>query len=163
MKQHTYFDSPIGGVKIVGTPAGISEISFVEQIPPNEMDREIPSFLDECQAQLEEYFAKKRKKFTIKLNFQGSDFQIAVWKELLEIPYGFTTSYLAVSQKVGDRKAVRAVGQACGQNPIAIIAPCHRVIGLNGNLTGYAGGLDHKRDLLMLENPLAFGKQGSLF
>ena len=163
MKQHTYFDSPIGGIKIVGTPDGISEISFVEQIPSSEMAVKLPNFLDECQAQLEEYFAKKRREFSIKLHFQGSDFQVAVWNELLKIPYGFTTSYLAIAQKLGDRKAVRAVGQACGQNPIAVIAPCHRVIGLNGHLTGYASGLDHKRDLLMLENPLAFGKQISLF
>ena len=135
MLSYTYFDSPIGAVRIGGTKDGISEIDFVDAIPPSEMDKPRPPFLDECQAQLEEYFAKKRRDFTVKLNFQGTDFQVGVWKQLLSIPYGQTVSYLAISIKMGDRKAVRAVGQACGQNPIAIIAPCHRVIGVNGDLT----------------------------
>ncbi len=163
MTQYVYYDSPVGGIKIGGIPKGITEISFIQEIPAAERDKEIPAFLDQCLEQLEEYFAKKRTQFTIPLSFKGSDFQIAVWEQLMTIGYGRTTSYLAIAQALGDRKAVRAVGQACGQNPIPIIAPCHRVIGINGNLTGYAGGLNHKRDLLMLENPMVFGKQTSLF
>lgn len=104
--------------------------------------------------QLREYFAGTRKVFDIPLDIDGTDFQKTVWNELLKIPYGKTISYKTLSEKLGDIKAIRAVGKANGQNPIAIIIPCHRVIGSDGSLTGYAGGLAIKEKLLHLEGAL---------
>ena len=104
--------------------------------------------------QLKEYFAGTRKEFDVPLDIKGTDFQKRVWNELQKIPYGKTISYKTLSEKLGDVKAIRAVGKANGQNPIAIIIPCHRVIGANGNLVGYAGGLAIKEKLLHLEGAL---------
>ena len=104
--------------------------------------------------QLKEYFAGTRKEFDVPLDIEGTDFQKRVWNELQKIPYGKTISYKTLSEKLGDVKAIRAVGKANGQNPIAIIIPCHRVIGANGNLVGYAGGLAIKEKLLHLEGAL---------
>jgi len=104
--------------------------------------------------QLKEYFAGTRKEFDVPLDIEGTDFQKRVWNELQKIPYGKTISYKTLSEKLGDVKAIRAVGKANGQNPIAIIIPCHRVIGANGNLIGYAGGLAIKEKLLHLEGAL---------
>jgi methylated-DNA-[protein]-cysteine S-methyltransferase len=105
--------------------------------------------------QLDEYFKHKRKKFDIPLDFDGTPFQMKVWNELLKIPYGKTTSYGKLSQKLGDPKLIRAVGRANGANPIPIIIPCHRVINSNGNLGGYTGGLKMKEILLELEGALS--------
>lgn len=105
-------------------------------------------------SQLNEYFAGNRKKFNVPLDIDGSEFQKRVWNELQKIPYGKTISYKSLSDKLGDVKAIRAVGKANGQNPIAIIIPCHRVIGANGSLVGYAGGLAIKEKLLHLEGAL---------
>lgn len=164
MQQSGWFDAPIGLLKITGSTAeGITEIKYFNEMPPHAVRGNIPSCLDECFTQLEEYFAKKRTFFTVKMTFRGTDFQQQVWNELLEIPYGQTTSYLKIAMKIGDRKAVRAIGGACNQNPIPIIAPCHRVIGINGSLVGYNSGIHIKQELLMLENPMAFGKQISLW
>ncbi len=104
--------------------------------------------------QLKEYFAGTRKEFDVTLDIEGTDFQKRVWNELRNIPYGKTVSYKTLSEKLGDVKAIRAVGKANGQNPIAIIIPCHRVIGANGSLVGYAGGLAIKEKLLHLEGAL---------
>ena len=104
--------------------------------------------------QLKEYFAGTRKDFDVPLDIEGTDFQKRVWNELQKIPYGKTISYKTLSEKLGDVKAIRAVGKANGQNPIAIIIPCHRVIGANGSLVGYAGGLAIKEKLLHLEGAL---------
>lgn len=104
--------------------------------------------------QLKEYFAGTRKKFDVPLNIEGTEFQKKVWNELIKIPYGNTISYKTLSEKLGDVKAIRAVGKANGKNPIAIIIPCHRVIGANGKLTGYASGLHIKEKLLLLEGAL---------
>ncbi len=123
----------------------------------------VPELLQEGVRQLAEYFEGKRKIFDLPLAPKGTDFQQQVWKEMLAVPFGQTTTYLAIALKIGDRKLSRAVGAASGSNPIAIIIPCHRVIGTSGSLTGYAGGLETKRDLLMHENPMVFGKQGELF
>lgn len=164
MRQHAWFDSPVGLLKITGSASeGVTAIEFFDQLPPHASRDRVPPCLDKCFLQLEEYFTKKRTFFTVKTTFRGTDFQQQVWRELLEIPYGQTVSYLKIAMKLGDRKAVRAIGGACNQNPIPIIAPCHRVIGINGSLIGYSSGLDIKQDLLMLENPMAFGKQTSLF
>jgi methylated-DNA-[protein]-cysteine S-methyltransferase len=116
--------------------------------------------LQEPVSQLNDYFEGKRTDFTFKLNPFGTEFQQKVWKGLLEIPFGKTMSYLELSKKLGDVKAIRAVASANGKNPLWIVVPCHRVIGTDGSLTGYAGGLWRKKWLLEHENPT---KQGSLF
>ena len=116
--------------------------------------------LEDCVLQLNEYFKGDRKQFSLKLNAKGTDFQERVWNELLTIPYGKTSSYLELSKQLGDVKAIRAVANANGKNPLWIIVPCHRVIGSDGSLTGYAGGLHRKKWLLEHESPY---KQQSLF
>ena len=124
----------------------------------------IPKLLQECQMQIESYFAGKSVDFDVPLQPKGTDFQLNVWQKLLQIPVGHTASYLEIARSLGDPNATRAVGSANGQNPIAIIIPCHRVIGSNGTLTGYAGGLWRKKWLLNHEQQLS-GKptQLSLF
>lgn len=105
----------------------------------------------ETKRQLHEYFAGSRHRFELELDFTGTDFQKSVWQALLTIPFGETRSYSQIAQQIGNPKAVRAVGAANGRNPISIIAPCHRVIGASGGLTGFAGGLEAKQYLLALE------------
>lgn len=152
-----YIDSPLGITKISGDENGISEISvgyeetITEQIPIN---------FKQAVIELEEYFSGNRKEFTFKLNPTGTDFQKKVWQELLKIPFGKTTSYLDLSKKLGDVKAIRAVASANGKNPLWIVVPCHRVIGSDGSLTGYAGGLWRKQWLLEHEKG---EKQQTLF
>jgi methylated-DNA-[protein]-cysteine S-methyltransferase len=155
--QIAYYKTPIGTAKIVGNEFGISSITVLDE----EIETtEIPLPLKKCVQQLEEYFKGKRTVFDIKLNPQGTDFQKKVWNELLNIPYGKTRTYLEQTKKLGDIKAIRAVASANGKNPIWIIIPCHRVIGSNGSLTGYAGGIWRKKWLLEHENPV---KQQTLF
>lgn len=150
--------TPLGFTKIEGDSDGITAITVLnsEEIPTDL----IPEELEDCVYQLQEYFEGKRQDFSIKLNPQGTDFQKQVWQALLEIPYGKTTSYLKLSRTLGDEKAIRAVANANGKNPIWIVIPCHRVIGSDGSLTGYAGGLHRKQWLLEHESPF---KQQSLF
>ena len=124
------------------------------------MSVDIPECLRECVQQLKEYFKGERTNFNLLLNPQGTKFQKLVWQELCDIEYGKTISYLVQSKQIGDIKAVRAVAAANGKNPISIVIPCHRVIGSDGSLTGYAGGVWRKKWLLDYENPL---KQLSLF
>jgi methylated-DNA-[protein]-cysteine S-methyltransferase len=121
------------------------------------------SIAKETIKQLEEYFKGKRKDFSIPIYLQGSDFQCTVWKELQQLPYGTTCSYLSLSEKLGNTKAIRAVAAANGANAISILVPCHRIIGSNGELIGYAGGLSCKKKLLQLENPGLYKEQLSLF
>ena len=109
-------------------------------------------FTDKIFTELEEYFCGKRKSFDIPYKLTGTDFQLKVWRELEKIPYGTTRTYSEIAERIGKSKAVRAVGSACGKNPIWIIVPCHRVVGSDGKLTGYAGGVDMKRELLETEN-----------
>ena len=125
-----------------------------------EISTKIPEELKEAVLQLQDYFDGKRTTFTFPLNPSGTDFQKKVWEELLNIPFGKTRSYLDLSKKLGDVKAIRAVASANGKNPLWIVVPCHRVIGTDGSLTGYAGGLWRKKWLLEHENPI---KQESLF
>jgi len=113
--------------------------------------------------QLQEYFNKERQEFTIPLQFAGTDFQKRVWEELLKIPYGKTETYMGLTQRLGDEKAIRAVASANGANAVSIIVPCHRIIGSKGDLTGYAGGIRVKRKLLQLENYERFPEQMDLF
>ena len=156
--QTTYYKSPIGTAKIVGDETGIISVSVIDdQI---ETSTVIPKNLQNCVQQLNEYFKGDRTEFDLKLNPQGTDFQKRVWNELLNVPYGKTRSYLEQSKKLGDPKAIRAVASANGKNPIWIIIPCHRIIGSDGSLTGYAGGLWRKKWLLEHESP---SPQQSLF
>ena len=150
--------SPLGFTKIVGDDDGIVSITVLNS--EEKITDIIPVELEDCVFQLQEYFDGKRKAFDLKLNPEGTDFQKKVWNHLLEIPYGKTLSYLELSKRLGDVKAIRAVANANGKNPIWIIIPCHRVIGSDGSLTGYAGGLNRKQWLLEHEGPF---KQGSLF
>ncbi|WP_347172619.1 methylated-DNA--[protein]-cysteine S-methyltransferase [Polaribacter uvawellassae] len=169
--QTTYYKTPIGTAKIVGDKNGIQSISvlddnFSTELVLSEVERlevtktKIPICLKECISQLEEYFAGTRTEFNLKLNPKGTEFQQKVWKELLNIPYNSTRTYLEQTKAIGDVKAIRAVASANGKNPIWIVIPCHRVIGSDGSLTGYAGGIWRKKWLLAHENPV---KQQSLF
>ena len=157
--ETVYINSPLGITKIVGDEDGVAVIS-VSDVGTNEVSPEIPEILKEAVSQLQEYFDKKRTDFTFKLNPKGTEFQQKVWKSLLEIPYGKTVSYMDQTKKLGDVKAIRAVASANGKNPLWIVVPCHRVIGTNGSLTGYAGGLSRKKWLIEHENPTT---QQSLF
>jgi methylated-DNA-[protein]-cysteine S-methyltransferase len=150
--------TPIGFTEIKGDENGISKIYVLDE--SEELSTIIPNDLIEVVTQLQEYFIGKRTEFTFKLNPKGTEFQKKVWQELLQIPYGKTCSYLELSKKLGDVKAIRAVASANGKNPLWIVVPCHRVIGTDGSLTGYAGGLWRKKWLLEHENPI---KQESLF
>jgi len=150
--------SPLGFTKIVGDDDGIVSITVLNS--EEKITDIIPVELEDCVFQLQEYFDGKRKDFDIKLNPEGTDFQKKVWNQLLEIPYGKTLSYLELSKQLDDVKAIRAVANANGKNPIWIIIPCHRVIGSDGSLTGYAGGLNRKQCLWQHESPY---KQTSLF
>lgn len=153
-----YIKTPLGIAEICGDENGISSITtFDEDKSPS---TDIPQELQEAVTQLQDYFDGKRNDFTFKLNPSGTDFQKKVWKGLLEIPYGKTVSYQEFSIRLGDVKAIRAVASANGRNPLWIVVPCHRVIGSDGSLTGYAGGLWRKKWLLDHENPV---KQQSLF
>ncbi len=153
-----FLQSPLGIAELKGDKIGLVSISILNE--KKDFSSRIPSSLNDAVHQLQEYFAGERKTFELKLNPQGTPFQQKVWKELIEIPYGETTTYLKLSQKLGDEKAIRAVASANGKNPLWIVVPCHRVIGTDGTLTGYAGGLWRKKWLLELENP---SPQTSLF
>ena len=155
--ETTHIKTPLGIAKITGDENGISIISIADQ---GKISTTIPIVLQEAVSQLNDYFEGKRTAFTFKLNPSGTEFQQKVWKGLLEIPFGKTMSYMELSKKLGDVKAIRAVASANGKNPLWIVAPCHRVIGTDGSLTGYAGGLWRKKWLLEHENPTT---QQSLF
>lgn len=139
----------IGGLRISLIDKKVSEISFSGQSVGEESDP--PDETRGIRRQLEEYFAGRRKEFEADLVPRGTDFQKAVWKAIREIPYGETRSYAEIAERIGKPRAYRAVGQAASKNPIAILIPCHRVVGSDGSLTGYAGGADLKTRLLELE------------
>ena len=151
-------NSPLGFTRVIGDEDGISSVTILNS--EETVTDIIPVELEDCVIQLNEYFEGSREVFDLKLNVQGTDFQKRVWKQLDQIPYGKTLSYLELSKQLGDVKAIRAVAQANGRNPLLIIIPCHRVIGSDGSLTGYAGGLHRKKWLLEHESPY---KQQSLF
>jgi methylated-DNA-[protein]-cysteine S-methyltransferase len=154
-----YYHSPVGWLEIKGSEKGIASINFLDDNPP------IPATVDttilkQCTKQLDEYFDRKRIIFKLKLDIEGTDFQKKVWSELLKIPFGKTSTYLDMARTLGNKMALRAVGNANGKNPIPIIIPCHRVIGSDGKLVGFGGGLWRKKWLLDFENPK---KQKELF
>jgi methylated-DNA-[protein]-cysteine S-methyltransferase len=174
----TYYKTPIGIAEIIGDENGIQSISVKDEetfstndrdfsttlrlssVQTLEMTKSTHQSLQDCVQQLDEYFQGVRTHFDLKLNPQGTEFQKQVWNELLNIPFGKTRSYLEQTKRIGDPKAIRAVASANGKNPIWIVIPCHRVIGSDGSLTGYAGGVWRKKRLLDHESPV---KQQSLF
>ncbi len=150
-------DTPLGTALITGDKDGIRSVSIKESKQP---DQSVPDSLKACMDQLIEYFEGSRRVFDLKLNPEGTVFQKKVWDQLLQIPYGKTISYAELSRKLGDPKTIRAAASANGKNPLWIIIPCHRVIGSDGSLVGYAGGISRKKWLLCHENG---SKQVSLF
>ncbi|MGZ3853653.1 MAG: methylated-DNA--[protein]-cysteine S-methyltransferase [Flavisolibacter sp.] len=152
-----YYNSPIGLLKIQCSDKFIKTVSFSDA--EGEIQNDEHKLLSMCTRQLDEYFAGKRKQFTVPLNQDGTDFQTTIWDLLYKIPYGKTLSYNDVAKQYGDPKAVRAVASANGKNNIAIIVPCHRVIGSDHSLVGYAGGLWRKKWLLDHEAKYHLGVQ----
>jgi methylated-DNA-[protein]-cysteine S-methyltransferase len=156
--EKVVINSPLGFVLIEGNEDGISKISVTSD--ETILSKSIPELFNAVVVQLKEYFEGNRTDFQFKINPNGTDFQKKVWEELLNIPFGKTASYQEVTNNLGDPKAIRAVANANGKNPLWIVVPCHRVIGSDGSLTGYAGGLWRKKWLLDHENPV---KQQCLF
>ena len=151
-------DSPVGRLKLVAIEAGLAAILWEHENPRrlrlgDAVGDDRHSVLLETERQLKEYFAGRRKRFDLKLDFAGTPFQCRVWQALLTIPYGETRTYTEIARQIGNPTASRAVGAANGRNPISIVVPCHRLLGSTGKLTGYAGGLDAKAYLLALEAP----------
>ena len=156
----TYYHSPVGLLKISGTNDYINEVTFHDTSQKAEGNKKhLPPMLINCVEQLIQYFNGERRIFDLPLNQTGTAFQQDVWSLLTQIPFGKTISYLDLARQTGDTKATRAVANANGKNNIAIIVPCHRVIGSTGELTGYAGGLWRKKWLLELEAKVAHGVQ----
>lgn len=154
-----YYHSPLGPIRISGTETCISEVSFRPADEPIVTPSYLPPLVINCMEQLIQYFAGQRRVFELPLAQEGTAFQQQVWNLLMGIPFGKTISYIQLAIQAGDPKSTRAVASANGRNNIAIIVPCHRVIGANGELTGYAGGLPRKRWLLEHERKVAFGVQ----
>ncbi|MDF2892374.1 MAG: methylated-DNA--[protein]-cysteine S-methyltransferase [Clostridia bacterium] len=145
-----YYHSPIGIVEMVSDENSIIALSFVEEAIENN-EQTVPKVLQTALEQIDEYFQGKRKVFNLELKAEGTEFQQKVWRSLVEVPYGETACYGDIAKAVGNNKGSRAVGGANNKNKIAIIIPCHRIIGADGSLTGYAGGLWRKEWLLKHE------------
>ncbi|MBK5435352.1 methylated-DNA--[protein]-cysteine S-methyltransferase [Pseudomonas sp. TH32] len=155
--EYTLMPSPVGQLTLVARDGKLTAILW-EKERPNRVrlgalqEANNSPVLQETERQLKEYFAGTRNRFELELDFAGTEFQKKVWQALLTIPFGETRSYSQIAAQIGNPKAVRAVGAANGRNPISIVAPCHRVIGASGGLTGFAGGLEAKQYLLALED-----------
>ena len=144
----TYYESPVGTIEITGDASEITGIKFTDCAQTVENSNEIT---ENCKKQLEEYFSGAREVFDFSFKFSGTEFQEKVWNEVYKIPYGEVVTYKQIAQNIGNAKAVRAVGTAVGRNPIAIVVPCHRVVGCNNSIGGYAYGIQIKKELLRLE------------
>jgi methylated-DNA-[protein]-cysteine S-methyltransferase len=148
--RYTTIDSPIGELLLAGHSGGLRRLWMSPfRIQPGWTHD--PGTFADVHEQLDQYFAGERHEFDVELDLVGNDFELSVWDALLGIPYGETASYGDIAKRIGTPSAARAVGMANGRNPVALIVPCHRVIGSNGSLTGYGGGLERKRFLLELE------------
>jgi len=158
MEDVAFINTPLGIAKITGGAQGLSSITILNSTEP--LTDIIPETLEDAVYQLNEYFDGERKVFQLELNPEGTEFQKKVWSQLQQIPYGKTTSYLDLAKSIGDVKAIRAAASANSRNPLWIVVPCHRVIGIDGSLTGYAGGLHRKQWLIDHESPY---KQQRLF
>lgn len=157
IEEIAYYSSPVGVIKIAADEKGITQIDFLREkkrVNFSDISNLSNKHLRNCLIQLDDYFKGERKSFNLKLNLKGTEFQKKVWYELIKIPFGKIISYGEVARRIKNEKAVRAVGQAIGKNPISIVIPCHRVIGSDGSLTGYASGLDIKKWLLEHEGVL---------
>ncbi|MBK5212703.1 MAG: methylated-DNA--[protein]-cysteine S-methyltransferase [Flavobacteriaceae bacterium] len=150
--QTAFIHTPLGILELKGNADGLSAVLFRDS-EVAEVSAKVPEELKVAAMQLQEYFEGKRREFNLKLAPKGTDFQKRVWEQLQEIPFGKTVSYQQMANLLGDPKVIRAAASANGKNPISIIIPCHRVIGSDGSLTGYAGGLHRKKWLLEHENP----------
>lgn len=153
-----YIDTPIGVLQLRATSKGLASALFCDDQVI--LTTSIPKSLENSVTQIREYFRKERSEFTLNLDVNGTDFQKKVWSQLSKIPFGKTVTYLDMAKLLGDPKVIRAAASANGKKPISVIIPCHRVIGSDGSLTGYAGGLHRKKWLLDHESPV---KQGLLF
>ncbi|OWY19083.1 methylated-DNA--[protein]-cysteine S-methyltransferase [Sphingobacteriales bacterium UPWRP_1] len=162
MKYCACLPTPLGTIQIAATAAGICSIKFTDDTAGPDT-AEQPDCLWLCKSQITDYFNGQLRHFTLPLQLEGTGFQLAVWKYLQEIDYGRTTTYGNIAKKLFTPKAARAVGAACGANPLWLVVPCHRVVGGTGSLTGYGGGLPRKRWLLDFEQTQLKGKQTSLF
>lgn len=151
--MNSFLDTPLGWLQLSATENALQAITFQEDKPTKTKDTENRVII-KAENELQEYFNGDRTTFSVPINPEGTDFQKSVWQLLREIPYGKATTYGELAQKLGDPQKVRAVANANGQNPIPIIIPCHRVIGANGNLVGYSGGIERKEFLLKLEGAL---------
>ena len=152
MKNIFYYNTKIGRIGIEENGTAITKLNFInKEVQEEIIEEHETALLKEAIKQLNEYFDGKRKSFDLPLEPKGTEFQNKVWNALKEIPFGETRSYGEIAKVIGNEKAARAIGMAKNKNPIAIIVPCHRVIGANGKLVGYAGGLDIKERLLKLE------------
>jgi methylated-DNA-[protein]-cysteine S-methyltransferase len=160
MTYQTYMDSPVGGLLLEGDENHLRRVAFVKKKPDGSEKTGASGgpTLRRAVEQLNAYFAGQLREFDLPLDLQGTPFQLGVWRALRDIPYGETISYGELARRIGTPKGSRAVGLANGANPIAIVVPCHRVIGSNGKLTGYGGGLGNKETLLALE-----GRQAALY
>jgi methylated-DNA-[protein]-cysteine S-methyltransferase len=149
------YESPLGPLTIASGPRGLRSIAFPRRGPRVDGWQRDRDAIAPVVAQLEEYFAGERREFDLQLDLTGNDLQLAVWEQLREIPYGTTVSYSELASRIGRADLARAVGACVGQTPIPIVVPCHRVIGKDGSLTGYGGGLERKQALLELEHRTA--------
>ena len=157
IEDYCYYQSPIGLIRMGETGGCLTRTYFVEQSPESERFQtdcisNSNTFLKDACRQLDEYFEGRRQNFDLAMKPHGTYFQRSAWESLLRIPFGETRSYLQQAESIRNPRAIRAIGQANSRNPISIFIPCHRVIGKNGSLTGYAGGLDRKTRLLALEH-----------
>ena len=156
----TYYASPIGNLRISCNETCITEVHFLNKDEPITATEQVaPPVLQQCLEELIEYFQGQRKKFEVPVYQEGTSFQQRVWNELLNIPFGKTISYLTLAKRLGDPKVIRAAASTNGKNHIAIIVPCHRVIGSNNDLVGYGGGLWRKKWLLDMETKITYGVQ----
>ncbi len=145
-KFEAFFESPIGWIRIAATAKGILSLDFTDAAPARR--GAVPPGLDTCVRQIDEYFSGRRRTFDLELDLRGTEFQQRVWRELLKIPFGGISSYGKIAATLGAGGSARAVGGANHRNPVSIIVPCHRVLGADGSLTGYGGGLWRKKWLL---------------
>ena len=157
MRSKTYYSSPLGWIEIQASNDAVSSVVFCDDRKSDEQNGS--AILTECVRQLDEYFKGQRKTFDIPVSQEGTSFQQSVWNVLTTIPYGKTVSYADVAKMLNKPKSARAVGAANGQNRVWIIVPCHRVIGANGSLTGYAGGIERKKWLLDHEKQLTINNE----
>jgi len=166
MTSYTEYRSPLGVLLLAATERGLSGLYFEQHKyfkgTQDWRRDDAHGYLLRTVAQLDEYFAGQRQRFDIALDMSGTPFQRAVWEALSSLPFGLTSTYQTIAQRVASPKAVRAVGTAIGRNPVSIIVPCHRVLGSSGALSGYAGGLDRKRHLLELEGRIYRGAESAM-